>query len=755
MMKKQYLVYMFIFIIVWAGCSKKTEPDDSQKSKLAPQTVTILAQTKMDSEASNENTITKRMTCGEWTYDADKYHDWICLNGVLRCLNKDGCKYDDRLAPMRTYVTGSDHKLYCDGHEVPQGDLKGLRCLDEHFVFAPMQKKYKDDGRLYIYDENEYNDYIQHVTKNRYLVCQAESCGHLKRGQTVARTDKRVQMGVPLCEQTRLLPGTTCKDGVMYCGNVAYPGVGGDDWTSEIQAWRCINEQWLCVDGKCTCDGKKEIAGKFGTCRQGKAYCGEKNMGALLDDKDQDKGYICQKEKWICADPKGCGTCTQYQALNDKGKCEGKSTKPNIQFVKCEKGNCPCGDGACPKDGACLKAPGLPPVCACGKYHEAQTCYDRDVYPVLSNGYGEFTCQENHVSGSSGGGDYYWDVYCENKNCNTTGDAQYYPPEEDEEDAYFWDEDKLTVPNRYGEAVSGNDKELALELALYSKAFLDLEFGHCGRSTALEFRKTCAGKACDYAENLRDSCEVRKACDTMPVPRANRQNFTCDMGMDPDGPIQCYSWLDYDWTPVGLRCQADTGCVCHQDTCAKGQLCVDGVCHYDTVYAQNHCQNVYPHLAPDETRCALFDNGGNARIGDGVPGLGQVHLIPPSDPDYAKYGEIVDEVDEEYSYWAGAYDIYEKVLFWDHYSTRVENEWVTLNGTCLCGYSEVTPKKLADYKCVQSLGYVCLNPAGCACGNVQCQKGALCLREGVCSAVVMDKGLAPEKIGKIESYPNG
>ena len=49
MMKKQYLVYMFIFIIVWAGCSKKTEPDDSQKSKLAPQTVTILAQTKMDS----------------------------------------------------------------------------------------------------------------------------------------------------------------------------------------------------------------------------------------------------------------------------------------------------------------------------------------------------------------------------------------------------------------------------------------------------------------------------------------------------------------------------------------------------------------------------------------------------------------------------------------------------------------------------------------------------------------------------------
>ena len=69
------------------------------------------------------------MTCGEWTYDADKYHDWICLNGVLRCLYKDGCKYDDRLAPMRTYVTGSDHKLYCDGHEVCTVSERG-------FVFA-------------------------------------------------------------------------------------------------------------------------------------------------------------------------------------------------------------------------------------------------------------------------------------------------------------------------------------------------------------------------------------------------------------------------------------------------------------------------------------------------------------------------------------------------------------------------------------------------------------------------------------------
>ena len=76
-------------------------------------------------------------------------------------------------------------------------------------------------------------------------------------------------------------------------------------------------------------------------------------------------------------------------------------------------------------------------------------------------------------------------------------------------------------------------------------------------------------------------------------------------------------------------------------------------------------------------------------------------------------------------YWADTYKIHDKVFYWDQYSDNVESKLGTINGTCICGYSEVTPKKLSDYKCVQTLGYVCLNAQGCACGKAQCQKGAL------------------------------
>ena len=132
-------------------------------------------------------------------------------------------------------------------------------------------------------------------------------------------------------------------------------------------------------------------------------------------------------------------------------------------------------------------------------------------------------------------------------------------------------------------------------------------------------------------------------------------------------------------------------------------------------------------------------------------GIGKVHALPPSHPDFEKYGDIADEADSDHLGWADAYSIHEKVLFWDYYAENVENKLVSANGTCLCGYSEVTPKKLSDYKCVQSLGYVCLNAAGCDCGSAKCEKGALCLREGLCSSVVMDKGVAPEKTGSFES----
>ena len=757
-MKSSIVLTLSLSALLCLSCSKKQETPAPQQNapEAAPQAA---EQANPENAPAQETAKTGKIQCGNYTYDADSYKDWICLNGVLRCLKKDGCKYKDKIAPIRTLVAGEDELLFCDDSEAPE-DVKGLRCLDE-----TLERFYSgavENRRLHVYDEQDPDEYVKHVAKNRYLVCTQDSCDDLEKGEQSAPIGNGFTMHIGVCEPTRMLPETTCKNGVMYCGDAAYPGVGNDYFSSSgspVESWRCVQNKWLCVDPACQCAGEKHTAGKFGTCKDGIAYCGDKEMDSLTVWKplkyrgeDYDKGYICQTGKWVCANPEGCGKCGQYQSLSDKGTCEGKSVKPNIKLVACKEGNCPCGDGACPKDGACLTVPGKPPMCVCGKYHETQYCYDRNEYPVVSNEFGEFTCEKHHVSGSSGGGDFYWDVSCDNpKGCHIKGHAEVWKsPVPEDDDSWEWWEDKLTIPTRY----TSNHK-----LDAYDQAFLDLEYSKCGRSTALEFKKTCAGEKCGY--DSKEECEIRKTCDTQPVPRDARKNFSCDYAHHPAGPYRCYSWLSFDWTPVGLRCNADTGCTCNQETCAKGQLCVNGVCHYDTIYAQQHCQNVYPHLAPDEPSFTLEDEGGGPRpewdiIGeDSAPGLGKVHVFSPSDPNYDKFGDIANEVDPEVDYWADTYKIHDKVFYWDQYSDHVESKLVTINGTCICGYSEVTPKKLSDYKCVQTLGYVCLNAQGCACGNAQCQKGALCLRDGLCSSVVMDKGVAPEKItNDVEDWCN-
>ena len=755
-MKISHLSLLLLPLLIATGCKKKPEAPAPQPdpAELSPQTSdTANAENPPVPETASNAAATQtaasgKVKCGKNEYDADTYKDWICLNGVMRCLNQNGCKYKGKSAPMRTYLMSPD-ELYCNNHRVMQDDLTGLRCLEQQYI-----ETWIEDGAP--------DALSQYLTQNLSLRCNADKCGNLQRGEEAKMGEHRLSSFlIPNCEPTRMPPGTTCKNDKVYCGDAEFPG-------EEAWQWRCVQNQWLCIDDYCECAGGTHAAGKFGTCKDGKAWCGDKESDAIVNFKPTHyreggygKGYICQNNKWVCANPEGCGECEQYQTLNAKGKCEGKSVKPNIKLVECKEGNCPCGNGACPKDGACLTIPGKDPICTCGKYHEEQYCLDRDSFPFLSNNYGEFSCHENHESGSSGGGDYYYDVMCENEDgCHVLGETKIWePPSSGDDDGDWvndWTIDDLSVPSRYDDAHTKD---------AYDQAFLELEFGKCGRSTALEFKTSKALESSKDTMKLpsRDSCAIRKACDTMPVPRANRKNYTCDFIRDPQGAIRCYSWLNYNWVPIGLRCNADTGCTCNQETCAKGQLCVDGVCRYDTVYAQKTCQNVYPHLAPDEPGWQLEDEGGTARpeweiIGeDSAPGQGLVHVLSPSDPDYDKYGDIANERDKE-SYWPDEYEIHEKVLFWDNYDTDVENILVTGNGTCICGYSEVIPKKLSDYKCVQSLGYVCLNPNGCECGSAQCQKGSLCLREGLCSSVVMDKGLNPEKISNYndeeEDNPN-
>ncbi|MBO4350082.1 MAG: hypothetical protein J6A01_03925 [Proteobacteria bacterium] len=637
------LLILTLLPFLCLSCSKKQETPVPQQN--APEAA---PQANAENAPAPEAAKTGKIRCGKDEYDAEAVKGWICLNGVMRCLDKNGCQFGDQTAPMRSFLVGN----------------------------------------------------------------------------TVKKADE-AQINVSACEPTRLMPGTTCKDDKVYCGDAELPG-------GELKYWRCLQNQWMCVAESCSCGSQK--TGKFGTCKDGVAYCGDKEMTA-----PKDEGYICQNGKWVCANPKGCDKCEQYQSLGENGKCEGKSQKIVVKRVECEQGNCPCGDGACPKGGACLTITGKDPICTCGEYKNEVGCESNYERPIYSNKYGEFTC-DSCTDCYSSNTTTMWHIKCENeKGCHIQGEKEIWksPLEFGEikdsrwcnEEAYItiWNE-----PEKY-HLVKGDD---------YNAALKDAELSPCGRKTASEFKQTCMNhdRISECHNDLKDSCDVRTACDTMPVPRADRGNFSCEFRQDK--PFFCVSWIQIDMVPGGLRCNADSGCTCHHEICAKGQLCVDGVCRYDTIYAQNLCQNIYPHLAPDETSRTEKESGlkEEARLG------GVLNIYSPSDSQYDEFGDIAVEMDPERCPHADAYDIPRQVFVRDKYSTDVSNKLVTPNGTCLCGYSEVTPKKLSDYKCVQSLGYVCINPQGCACGNAQCQKGALCLREGVCSPVVMDKGVAPEKI---------
>ena len=529
------------------------------------------------------------------------------------------------------------------------------------------------------------------------------------------------------CEPTNMMPGTTCRDDKVYCGEAVYPGAESGDW-------HCVQNEWLCVGEFCSCGDRK--TGKFGTCKDGKPYCGDKEMAA-----PKDKGFVCQKGKWVCATSDGCGKCAQYQSLDDNGNCEGEVEKPLVKRVECDKGNCPCGDGACPKDGACLTVPGKPPICICGNYRDDHDCADDVIMPVYSNKYGEYTCNYCEIDSALVHKEL-WYHKCEKKNgCRIQGDQDIWElPLEFEKDSLCNEdafEAQANEPEKY-HLVKGDE---------YNAAIKEAELSKFGRKSALEFEQgSSIGQR--RGNSKVDSAMVRSVCDVMPVPAADRKNFMCDIL--PNEPHRCFSWIAFDMQPVGLRCKADSGCTCYNETCDKGQLCVDGVCRYDTAYAQNHCENVYPHLAPDEPSRTEKEKGGMC---DAVGGM--VHIYSPSDSQYDEFGDYAIEIDPEQCHFENTYDIAQRVLLWDKYSTDVSHKLVTPNGTCMCGNSVVTPAKLSDYKCVQSLGYVCINPDGCGCGNARCKSGALCLREGVCSSVVMAKGLSPEKITNDEKCKGG
>lgn len=172
------------------------------------------------------------------------------------------------------------------------------------------------------------------------------------------------------CGETSCATGSTCRDGVCYCGEQATHlngkfylciegemkciGYGGFALCEcgprecsqgticiesegnclcngepapkyakmDIASWVCERGQWICASGTknrgngCECEGTQCIWGS--TCEKGKCKCGQLTV---FDDPEQ---YACENGKIICDKPDGCdcgqAKCKQGEQCND-GTC--------------------------------------------------------------------------------------------------------------------------------------------------------------------------------------------------------------------------------------------------------------------------------------------------------------------------------------------------------------------------------------------------------------------------------------------------
>ena len=731
-------IILLIVAVSITGCNKKSDapkPQENESTNVAENTEKDVID---DTQNAPENAVDALKT--ENLQDILK--SWTNLGKEIRCLNLNGCDYHGPNAPMRTVY--ADGKLYCD-HKLLPDKWSNMRCLDSEL--------YK--GYFFVEE-----------MKDRFgLRCIADSCicgdktlrkGELCVGNGKGLTEPEITLK-DLCEPSHLPESAMCKDNQIFCGDEAFSGDYKELWEDH---WRCVNNSWLCMIEGCQCGEQK--VGKFGTCKNNIAMCGDQEM------QQPPAGYICQKNKWVCAKPGGCEKCAQFQSLNADGECEGKDTTKIVADIKaCEKGNCPCGDGACPAGGKCIKLPDKTAICACGEYdYYYSACKAEDgnsdsglvySYPLYSNKYGEFECTQRRGDGYIG--DTYYDVYCANeKGCKILGDETIIKNQQVDDDD---DECNPAIDECYPDGIKATSDISSDDQDVFNQLFMNLQLQKSGRRSATEF------------EGSIDSAAVRTLCDTMPVPRANRKDYKCEYGPEiiscpepgcggHDEPVP-YLWPGPDFGSNignncvfyatddkyrGLRCKSEDGCICNQERCPQNSLCYNGTCSFDSEYAGEICNTFIPRLAQDEENLEISLPEVYALSSSIGP---YVYLYSPSDKEnFEEYGYIRPVKRAYECFKSQDYDYTDKIMSYTSdeffalsYLTNVTNTFILPNGTCMCGYSEFTPDPESnqdDYQCVQSLGYVCVSEDGCECGDAKCNQGSLCLRKGLCSPVVQTEG---------------
>ena len=507
-MRRKHNTWLLALILACVtGCSEKpvqTQPEASTRPDTPPQATPQQEETPAaTSDAPPQPACTggteadENCLCGNVTLARADSEGWACADNFWRCVHNGGCQNQGRHYPAGVDLTENGIQCGLRG-DIPERE--GFKCAIQESAWVCVQDTCTCHGKTIARDKRCLSNTCQGIVidQNDGLTCTPPGWKINWEDRDITLSGRNYQLSWPII----------IGQNVLKCDTWEIAWADADKYKCEEIEIECEFEEWKL------------------------SY------------------------HWTCTYEKGCA-CGDTKCKNGEqcnlGKC--------VRYAKtCEKGNCPCGDGFCMKDGVCVDG-----HCICGEPSSHMTNMEvtsngetkinqnnrywkdfdnksnggRINRLFVSNRFGEFTCSEETSGGSCYDTDHF--VTCENENgCHTT-DGRHYV---------------------YGDGTPGfynHDEHFHVD------AGFDLVVSSPSDGTCV----------LDRQDDLKPMHEVGKKADV----------FICD----------------------------EPQCRCGKQKCHLGQICRKGICEFDTCQVKDaYLEKIYVQDDPD---CEGADPGTDQEAG--------------------------------------------------------------------------------------------------------------------------------------------
>jgi len=549
------------------------------------------------------------------------------------------------------------------------------------------------------------------------------------------------------CGQNTCSYGEQCVDGKCLCGGVESPMPGSTNYKCENNHWQCYSN-----DPNSPCKCGNSVCNEGEICSNDKCVCGKETHAKPNDPT----GYECTynyefslDKDWFCNKAEGCLCGGSYCPINSK--CINETcycTSPNEDYKpipypskkpgyycdnvqveigasgewlhdtivndwRCEEEKgCLCGDKLCPQNTLCHSG-----QCLCDDRELARgyTCNTEERYDdYLHEERGSQECVDEKCI--CGGKSCPKGAMCIKDECVCNGHSfigeniDEYVCAKDSDDGHYWTCDK---PDG---CKCGNETCFGRESCVEGQC-------KCGSYTSPGPDWSCSGSSW-YCNNDNGCLNMGKRISQ------HGYYYACDRDFETkaDG---CYcggvkygaeskTIEQYYCTEGGKTMVCDTLlCQCGDSGCIQGAACVDGACV--DVYTKAPMPRENGYIVNGALRVCANADGCDCGTETCTSGESCILQHCAKDP----YG---------YHRYMSLYDLM--------YEGEAHEKWDTSISEYL--YKEIPTatdeamlKDYADFKIddsrISSIGLVCVNREGCACGTAKCREGALCdLAQNVC-----------------------